>query len=133
MTEMSEVQHLGISIARDAELVYDFLANPANLPQWASGLGPLSNVDGQWSAETPDGPILIRFCEPNRFGILDHWVTPPSGVPIYLPFRVVANGDGSELIFTLFRQPGMDQEKFEADAEWVMRDLITAKHLLEAA
>lgn len=133
MTEMSEVRHLGVSISRNVEAVYVFLANPANLPQWASGLGALRNVDGQWIAETPEGPISIRFCAPNRFGILDHWVTPPSGAPIYLPFRVVANGDGCELIFTLFRQPDMDQEKYEADTEWVMRDLNTAKRLLEAA
>lgn len=54
-------------------------------------------------------------------------------MPIYLPLHVVANGDGCELIFTLFRQPGMEQEKFDADADWVKRDLNAAKLFLEAA
>lgn len=133
MSTLSEARQLSISIARDLHSAYDFLSNPTNLPQWASGLGALNHVGGQWVAQTPDGTIYIRFCEPNRFGILDHWVTLPTGQQIYLPFRVVANGDGCELIFTLFRQPDMDQEKFEADAQWVMRDLDTVKRLLEAA
>jgi hypothetical protein len=55
-------------------------------------------------------------------------VTP--GVEVYVPLRVVANGDGSEL--TLFRQPQMSDDKFEADTEWVQRDLATLKQLLEA-
>lgn len=39
---------------------------------------------------------------------------------------------GCELTLTLFRQPGMDDARFEADAQWVMRDLEVAKALLEA-
>jgi hypothetical protein len=133
MAEMSEVRHLSVSIARNAELVYDFLSDPANFPKWASGLGTLSRVDGLWVAQTPDGPMQVRFSERNPFGVLDHWVAPQPEVQIYIPLRVVAKGEGCELIFTLFRQPGMAQEKFEADAEWVKRDLNAAKHLLEAA
>jgi hypothetical protein len=54
------------------------------------------------------------------------------GVEVYVPLRVVANGDGSELTLTLFRQPQMSDDKFEADSEWVQRDLATLKRLLEA-
>jgi hypothetical protein len=133
MADMSEVRHLSVSIARNAELVYDFLSDPASFPKWASGLGTLSRVDGRWVAQTPDGPMQVRFSERNAFGVLDHWATPQPDVQIYIPLRVVANGEGCELIFTLFRQPGMDQERFEADAEWVKRDLNAAKHLLEGA
>jgi len=128
---MREVRHLSVSVARNAESAYDFLSDPANFPKWASGLGTLSRVDRRWVAQTPDGPMEVRFSERNRFGVLDHWVTPRSEVQIYIPLRVVANGEGCELIFTLFRQPGMDQEKFAADAEWVKRDLSAAKRLLE--
>ncbi len=83
-------------------------------------------------SETPDGPMIVRFSERNAFGVLDHWVSPPSGVQIYIPLRVVKNGSGCELVFTLFRGPDMDQAGFEADAQWVMRDLKAAKQLLEA-
>jgi hypothetical protein len=76
MAAMSESQHLSVSIARNAELVYDFLSDPANFPKWASGLGALRKVDGLWVADTPDGPMQVRFSERNPFGVLDHWVAP---------------------------------------------------------
>jgi hypothetical protein len=35
--------------------------------------------------------------------------------------RVIANGTGSEVLFTLFRLPDMTVEAFARDAEWVER------------
>ncbi len=128
---MNECRHLSVSIARSAGYAYEFLCEPVHFSRWASGLGSLRKVDGQWIAQTPRGPMPVRFSERNPFGVLDHWVTPPSGPAIYVPLRVVASGDGCELILTLFRQPGMDPAKFEADAGWVWRDLEAAKQLLE--
>jgi hypothetical protein len=46
---------------------------------------------------------------------------------IYIPMRVIPNGSDCELIFTLFRLPGISDEKFAADAEWVMRNLTFEK------
>jgi hypothetical protein len=74
----------------------------------------------------------VRFTAPNPYGVLDHHVITPAGAEIYTPLRVIANGAGSEIIFTLFRQPGMSDEKFAADADWVRRDLGMLKRLLEA-
>ena len=119
-------------MAQDARRAYDFLWQPENFPKWASGLaGSLSKVGGEWLAQTPQGPMKLRFSERKAFGVLDHWVYPEPGVEIYVPLRVIANGEGCELVLTLFRQPGMTDEKFAADAEWVMRDLRKAKDLLE--
>jgi len=128
----TETRNLSVSIERDADAAYAFLCLPENFAKWASGLGSLHREKGRWIAETPDGPMAVRFSEPNALGVLDHWVAPPSGAQIYIPLRVVKNGNGCELVFTLFRQPGMDQARFEADAQWVMRDLKAAKQLLEA-
>jgi len=128
---MNEVRHLSVTIAQSPDVVYAFLSEPANFPQWASGLGSLSQVNGAWVAQTPEGPMPVRFSGKNPYGVLDHWVSPQAGPEIHIPMRVIANGEGSELIFTLFRQPGMDDAKFAADADWVMRDLEKAKRLLE--
>ena len=132
MAATAETRNLSVSIERDADAVYAFLSVPENFAKWASGLGSLRREKEQWITETPDGPMIVRFSEPNALGVLDHWVSPPSGAEIYIPLRVVKNGSGCELVFTLFRQPGMDQARFEADAQWVMRDLKAAKQLLEA-
>ena len=88
--------------------------------------------NGEWVAETPDGTVQVRFTERNEFGVLDHWVSPEPGLQIYIPMRVISNGSGCELIFTLFRLSVLSEEKFAADAAWIMRDLASLKNLLEA-
>jgi len=129
----ADKRRLSIAINRVAAEAYEFLSAPENFPRWASGLaGSLRQVGEDWIAETPEGRALVRFSERNAYGVLDHSVTLPRGVTVYVPLRVVARGDGCELVLTLFRRHGMSDEKFAADAEWVMRDLGAAKRILEA-
>ena len=127
-----ETQRLSIAINRAAEEAYEFLSAPENFPKWASGLaGSLRRIGEDWIAETPEGRAVVRFSERNSYGVLDHAVTLPHGTTVYVPLRVVPAADGCELVLTLFRQPDMSDEKFAADAQWVMRDLDAAKRILE--
>jgi hypothetical protein len=131
MTHQS--RHLSVSINRDAREVYNFVCVPENFPRWASGLGRLlKKLNDEWVAETLEGPVKVRFSERNEFGVLDHWVSPTPGLEIYIPMRVIPNGGGSELLFTLFRLADMSDDKFAADAEWVKGDLTSLKKLLES-
>lgn len=50
---------------------------------------------------------------------------------VYVPLRILPKGRRRDLELTLFRQPQMTDERFAADSEWVMRDLLAAKRLLE--
>jgi hypothetical protein len=127
-----ELRKLSVSINRSAAEAYEFLCLPENFPKWASGVGSsLRRVGSDWIAETPEGPATVRFTERNSHGVLDHSVQLPRGGSVYVPIRIVAQDQGCELVLTLFRQPEMSDEKFAADAEWVMRDLNAAKRLLE--
>lgn len=55
-----------------------------------------------------------------------------SGVLIHNPMRVVPREGGrSEIMFTLFRRPGVSDEEFEADARAVQRDLYALRDVLE--
>jgi hypothetical protein len=127
------IRHLSQSIACPLQRAYDFLCVPEHFCHWASGLASgMQLVDGQWLGTTPQGKVRLTFSPPNAHGVLDHWVHITPQVSVYVPLRLVANGDGCELILSLFRQPGMSDERFEADAQWVMRDLLSAKQLLEA-
>lgn len=132
MATMPAVRTLSISIGCPPDKVYDFVSNPENLPKWANGLGSsVTKTAAGWLVETPQGPVTVRFAEKNGFGVLDHYVTVAPGVEVYVPLRVIANGSGSEVIFTLFRMPGMSEEKFAQDQNLVEQDLLTLKNLLE--
>jgi hypothetical protein len=85
----------------------------------------------QWIVETPDGPVRLRFATWNQWGVLDHLVTLPSGGQVVVPMRVVQNGAGSEVLFTLFQRPGTSDAQFYEDAVLVQRDLETLKRVLE--
>lgn len=75
--------------------------------------------------------MAIRFVAHSGLGVLDHYVKLPNGMEILNPMRVLANGAGSEVLFTVFQQDGMSDEQFAQDAGMVERDLITLKSVLE--
>ena len=130
----TETRHLTVRIDRRAEEVYEYAADPANIPTWAPGLGTsVERVGDEWYVGIGDGRVRVAFAAPNPFGVLDHEVTLPSGDVIYNPMRVVPNGDGCEVVFTLHRLPDMSDEDFERDAGLVQADLTRLKQLMEAA
>jgi uncharacterized protein YndB with AHSA1/START domain len=124
--------NINATIERPLAEVYSFLSKPENFPRWASGLATSIAPEGDhWVTDSPDGRVTIRFSPPNDSGVVDHQVTMPSGVEVYIPMRVVANGDGSEVIFTLFCTPEMSDAVLERDIGLVEGDLATLKELLE--
>jgi len=132
MSTMYQVRHISVSINRPPNEVYALVSNPENLPKWATGLGgSIKNVHGEWIADAPMGQVKVKFADENQFGIVDHEIVLESGIKVYNPMRVIANGEGSEVFFTLIRQPEMSDEKFAQDAKWVEKDLGILKGLLE--
>ncbi|TNC96804.1 MAG: hypothetical protein FD121_1045 [Gallionellaceae bacterium] len=115
----------------DWQVLYERIWRPENFLEWASGLSgaDMAQEGPLWKATGPNGIVRIRFTDHNDFGIMDHWVELADGKTVYVPLRVIANGNGSEVQLTLFRQPGMTSDKFEKDAEWVLRDLEALKSL----
>ena len=130
---MQDIQNVSVSISREPAAVYEFASDPRNLPRWAAGLvgSELTQEGDEWVTEAPMGKVHIKFVPKNPYGVLDHDVRLESGVTIHNPMRVVPNGEGSEFIFTVIRQPGLSDEKFAADKAAVGRDLQTLKALLE--
>jgi hypothetical protein len=127
-----EALTLSVSIERPWREVYAFLSVPENYPAWASGLASgLRHTEAGWLAQGPGGPVHVHFSPLNDHGVVDHLVVLENGERVAVPMRVVANGTGSEVLFTLFRPEGMTQERFADDAAWVRRDLSTLKNLLE--
>ncbi len=122
-----------VSIARPFEEVYEFLAEPLNLPTWTVAIERIEHRRGNdWAAATPEGEIIIRYATRNKHGVLDYSVRRPGESEAYIiPLRVFANDDGAELTFTHYQRRGMSDELFNSEAEWVRSDLLTLKTLLE--
>ena len=121
---------LSVAIDRAPEDVYAFASRPENLPRWAF-FDAIERQGDAWVARTPDGPVTIRFAEPNALGVLDH-VVRVADLEVHVPMRVVANGSGSEILLTVLRLPGTTDETFERDCGTVARDLAKLKELLES-
>jgi hypothetical protein len=129
----SESRHISVRVDRPVDEVYDYASDPANVPAWAPGLATsVQEVDGRWVAESGMGRIIIDFTGRNDYGVLDHQVALPSGDSVYNPMRVIADGAGSEVVFTLRRAPGVSDDEFERDTTLVQADLNTLKKVLEA-
>ncbi|HEX2148393.1 MAG TPA: SRPBCC family protein [Pseudorhizobium sp.] len=129
----AEARIIHITIHRGWQAVYYFMSQPQNMAQWAAGLAAGLRQEGQeWIGDGgPLGDIRVRFAPRNPFGVVDHDVILPGGTIVHNALRVVPNGDGAEVMFTLVRQPEMDDAAFETDAAAIARDLSSLKSLLE--
>ncbi|NIJ06363.1 SRPBCC family protein [Frigoribacterium faeni] len=126
------VVHISRALDHDVAAVSSVAGDPENLPAWAAGLSAgIRQEDGRWFTDSPMGVVEVAFTGPVELGILDHDVTLPDGSVVSNPFRVVANDQGSEAVFTLFRRDGVTQAEFESDADAVRGDLERLAALLD--
>jgi hypothetical protein len=130
---VTESRTLTVTIARRAQAVYDFLAEPGNIPRWSAFITSVQPDGDSWLATAAAQTVRIRFIARNPHGLLDHWVTAGDNPPVYVPLRVVANGDdGADVIFTVFRGTAMTEAEFTADLALVETDLKSLRRLMEA-
>lgn len=117
-------QHISRVISASPEAVHEYASKVENLPEWAAGLAQSELIkDGDTLfVESPMGRVEVRLVERNRYGVLDHDVTLPSGTVVTNPVRVLSHPDGAEVVFTV-RQIELDDEEFERDINLVKADL----------
>jgi hypothetical protein len=126
---------ISVSIHCPVKQVYEFLAEPLNLPTWAASFtGKIEHLRGNdWLADIEGNPVVVRYFPRNDLGILDHSVFPEGTEPFTTPMRVVANDvDGTELLYVHYQRPGMSDEIYGSEGEWILADLMALKALLEA-
>ncbi len=128
---MYRAHTVSVGIDVDPQTVYGYASDPANLPVWAPGfVKSMEKKGGHWLAETTLGQVRFRFAPANEFGVLDHDVESTGGT-VHNPMRVVPNGAGSEVLFTLIQLPGVSEEQFQQDMDTVRADLNKLRTLLE--
>ena len=126
---------LSVSINSKPKAVYEFVLNLENLPRWAKMFcRSIKLLNGEWIAEILQEQAKVRITKRNDFGILDHYVkllSSPNVDEVFVPMRVVQNGDGSEVIFTIFELAGMAEERYAEDIRMVEQDLKNLKSIIE--
>ncbi len=121
-----------ITIAAPPKAVFDFVANPENLPKWAVVFcRGLRREGSRWIVTTPEGHMAIRYESDAKSGMIDMYVTVSPGVDSPAFSRVLANGDGSEYVFTFFQPPGLSDEDFRSQTEALKKELGVLRRLLE--
>lgn len=125
--------HVATTIDRSAEEVYAFVSDAQNLPAWAAGLAEqeVEHVDDEWVVHSPMGRVRVAFAPANAFGVADHDVTLPSGEVVTNPLRVIPNGSGCDVMFTVRQRKGMSPAEFAADIDAVTADLARLRAVME--
>jgi hypothetical protein len=126
-----------ITIDREPEHVFRFVAEPRNLPRWASTFAPRIEPagDDQWVVPSPAGKVLIRLdADEERHTVDFHMkpVVPTPGVEGLAASRVVPNGAGAEYVLTMFQFAGMPDEVWHGQLEELPRELARLKQAIEA-
>lgn len=125
-----------IEIAKPALKVFDFVADPKNLPKWTNAF---AQADDQTAKlVTPDGALPIKLDTKTNpeVGTVDWRMTFPDGTVGTAFSRVTPNGDaGSIYSFTLMAPPVPLEMLEGALAEQIKilgEELIALKEMLEA-
>ncbi|MFV2062098.1 MAG: hypothetical protein ACC726_01130 [Chloroflexota bacterium] len=135
MTTMT-TETVAITIDAPLRQVATDLADPARHPDWATEFfsGPARKTDEDWVVPVPrmGGDARLKIEADVATGRIDMFLAPlgaPFGPP--LPVRVVPNGDGCDVLFTLARFPGQDDETWDSGLASMRRELEQLRALYE--
>ena len=121
-----------ISIRAAPSDVFDLLSDASAFPRWAPAFAPAIRPDGDhWIVERDGSETRIAVRASRVYGTVDivRAEEPRSGAFT----RVLPNGEGSELLFTLFFPAGTDEEAVVAQMTTVEHELEAVRSLCEAS
>lgn len=133
-----ESRTLTVAIDAPFEKVMSDLADPMTHPEWAkeffSGSAEKTG-DGYVLAPVPmmGGTIKFKIQANIVLGILDLYLAPQDsdfGTPLQV--RVIRNGDGVDILWTLPRFPGMSDTNWANGLESMSKELLELKKRHEA-
>jgi hypothetical protein len=131
--DMFDVQ--GIEIMAPCHKVFEFVKQPANLPQWARAFA--SVAEGRARLETPNGSVDIglHVLADAETGVVDWRLVFPTGAVGIAQSRVTETTRGTSIYSFVLHAPPVALEEVEGALEaqhFVLRsELATLKSLLE--
>jgi hypothetical protein len=122
-----------ISIPAPPAAVFALVADGARLPDWAPAFASAAEHDGgdRWLIGTGDARFPIRLRADAEHGTVD--LLSPADPTVGAFLRVLPNGGGSELLFTLFFADDADPAAVEAQMATVAEELATLRALAAPA
>ena len=75
------------------------------------------------------GEVEVTIVPENPISVLDHEVKLADGTTFNNPMRVIADGTGCEVVFTLRRRLDQSDDDYEADTTAIRTDLATPRSL----
>ncbi len=132
---MATLHTVTVTVTIDAPLaqVATDLADPTTHPAWATEFyaGPVRPAEGgEFVAPVPmmGGEVRHKIDADIARGILDLYFAAPGapyGPPI--PVRLVPNGDGTDVLWTLARFPGVSDQAWQQGLAAMARELQALK------
>jgi Polyketide cyclase / dehydrase and lipid transport len=119
-----------ITIQAPPEDVLRFVADPFNLARWAPGFAPsVHERDERWFIVGDFGEREIVVTASVECGTFDLWLAsdPRRGIRT----RVIANGDGSEYLFTLLSDDEIEPEALADQLRVVEQELAAVRRLVQ--
>ena len=131
MTMRADTQTITVPVS--AEVAFDFLAQPENLPRWAVGFARGIRREGDaWIVQTAQGELPVRVVADAARGTIDFHLGVAPGLEAVAYSRVVPNDSGAEYVFTQFQLPGMADEVFAAQRAALTEELAILPILFRA-
>ncbi|HWI74357.1 MAG TPA: SRPBCC family protein [Baekduia sp.] len=120
-----------ISIAAPPAAVFTLVADGARLPDWAPAFASAAEPDGddRWLIGTGDAQFPIRVRADAEHGTVD--LLRPADATVGAFMRVIPNGGGSELLFTLLFGDEVEPAAVDAQMTTVEGELATVRALAE--
>jgi|1185.fasta_scaffold1123316_1 hypothetical protein len=128
-TNRSETR--SISIQAPPEAVLDFVGDALTLPRWAPGFARSVRADGDhWLVDTGAGEARVALLVSRERGTVDIVSGADPGRGVFT--RVLANGEGSEYLFTQFFPESVSADDIAAQVAVVERELRAVREACEA-
>jgi hypothetical protein len=121
-----------ITIDAPTGSVFTYLDDANNLPSWAPAFATTVQPDGDgWIVGQGDVRLGLRIVSDADSGTVDLRVTPPNGRESAVYMRVLPNGDGAELLFTLFFSDSRTDEELARQSAEVEAELVRVRAACE--
>src|SRR5262245_61195873 len=113
------VKTLTASLPASADSTYKHISDPDNLPYWHSSFcKALKRDSGSLFVESPRGNVLVHFIRGDHSLVLDIVVLMAEGVRLTHAIRLLPNGDGSEIVWTLIKPDGLSESLYHEQLRW---------------